>query len=436
MSGSTLSTAPRAPARGAGEDAVLDALDRLTDATGPGPGLTLDTFPDRVDARLGRLAELDQRQRGPLHGVPFLAKGNMAVAGEADPGAGPYAAWTADRDAAAITVLENLGAVLIGRSRFTELALGSSEAEVGAGDACVPNPWDADRTLGGSSSGAAAAVAHGIVPLALGSDTGGSVRIPAAFAGVAGLKPTDGRLPRDGMLPVSWTLDQVGVLGRDVSLVARALGIDLDGDRPQQRPLRVGLVRGVSEGHPRSHPDVAGMLDRAEETLGRAGHAVSVVAVPSFVTCQPTLSTIVSYEAARSHGPALAIGGEPFGTFVAGRMRTGAAMDEGTYLDALKLRRSFRSELDRILDEFDVLVLATIPFPAPRVREVLELGSADHAVLTRLANLAGVPAASVPGAWTAEGLPLGYQVIAARGQDALVLHVAGALSVGRPEDAA
>lgn len=414
------------------EVSVTETLRRLADPDGPGRDVTMDLFAERAVARARRLDRLAPSEHGPLHGLPFLAKGNMAVAGVPNAGVGPYSGWTAAGDAAAIALLEDLGAVLVGRSRFTELALASSEAEVDGGYRCVANPWDARRTVGGSSSGAAAAVAHGLVPLALGSDTGGSVRIPGAFAGVVGIKPTDGRMPRDGMLPVSWTLDQVGVLGKDIEIVRRALGFPPPSEPSSGRiGRRVGLVRDVSQHHPRSHPLVRSMLDGARTRLERIGDTVIDIDLPAFLTCQPALSTIVSFEGSRSHGPARGMADGPFGAFVTTRMDNGAAMTESQYLEALAARSRYRRELLEVFAEVDALVLATIPFPAPTVEEVTDLGSADHAALTRLANLAGVPAVTVPAAWTAEGLPLGCQVMAPHDADALTLDVAEVLLVAR-----
>lgn len=425
-------------------DAALErvdlALQRLSSAGARASGAVLDLFPERAVARATALDELAAAGRGPLHGVPFLAKGNMAVAAQPNVGMGPYAAWSATRDAGAIEVLERLGAVLVGRSRFTEIALGSSEAEVDIGFPCVANPWDRDRTVGGSSSGAAVAVALGLVPLALGTDTGGSVRIPAAFTGVAGIKTTDGLLPREGVLPVSWTLDQVGLLADDVRLLRTVVAaVGSDGGQTQaqraRRPLRVGVVRDVTDQHARTHPDVAPMLERAVGDLQAADWSAHEVTGTDFLVCQPTLSAIVSAEAARSHGPATAVTEGAFGRFVQGRISAGAAISEDGYVRALAERSRYRERLDEVMQDVDVLLLATIPFPAPSVEEVIRLGSADHAALTRLANLAGTPAVSVPGAWTTDGLPIGCQLVARRGDDLVALDAAAIIARGAGERA-
>jgi aspartyl-tRNA(Asn)/glutamyl-tRNA(Gln) amidotransferase subunit A len=426
---------PSAPEADTARGQVELALQRLCSAGARASGAVLDVFPERAVARATALDALAEESRGPLHGVPFLAKGNMAVAEQPNVGMGPYAAWRAVRDAASIELLEHLGAVLVGRSRFTEIALGSSEAEVDIGFPCVSNPWDRDRTVGGSSSGAAVAVALGLVPLALGTDTGGSVRIPAAFAGVAGIKTTDGLISREGVLPVSWTLDQVGLLADDVQLLRTVVtAVGGDGGRVQaqraQGPLRVGVVRDVTDQHPRTHPDVAPMLEHAVTDLRNAHWSAHEVVGTDFLVCQPTLSAIVSAEAARSHGPATAVTEGAFGRFVRGRISAGAAMSEEDYVRALTERSRYRERLDAVMQEVDVLLLATIPFPAPRVEEVLRLGSADHAALTRLSNLAGTPAVSVPGAWTADGLPIGCQLVARRGDDLIALEAAAIIARG------
>lgn len=425
----------RQPLDGTVSRAVQHALGRLRSEEAVDSGAVLDLLPERAATRAGLLDALPPKGRGPLHGIPFLAKGNMSVAGEANTGMGPYEAWRPARDARAIELLEGLGAVLVGRSRFTEIALGSSEAEVDPGFRCVANPWDPERTVGGSSSGAATAVALGLVPLALGTDTGGSVRIPAAFAGVPGIKTTDGLLPREGVLPVSWTLDQVGLLARDVDLLMTVVAAVSAGTAPpvrsdRQGGGRVGLVRDVTDRHPRTHPDVDPMLEHAAEALRAEGWSIEEVTGTDFLTCQPALSAIVSAEAARSHGPAVAVTDGAFGRFVHGRITTGADMAEAAYVAALEERHRFRAGVDTVLQDVDVILLATVPFPAPRVEEVLRLGSSDHAVLTRLSNLAGTPAVSVPGAWTEDGLPIGCQLIARRGEDLLALQAAAVVARG------
>lgn len=411
--------------------ARIDAsLDRLESATAQASGAVLDVCRERARDRAAFLGRLSPSERGPLHGVPFLAKGNMAVAGEPNHGMGPYSFWTAAADAGAIQELEGLGAVLVGRSNFPELSLSASEADNNPNYARVLNPWDSARTIGGSSSGSAAAVALGLVPLALGTDTGGSVRIPAAFAGIPGIKPTHDLFTRTGVLPVSWTLDQVGLLAEDVTLIRTAIASMLGKDWTVPSPgvKRLGVVRDVTAGFHRSHPDIDNMLDDAAAQLAAAGWVVSEVTGTEFLTCQPAVSGIINVEAARSHGPANEVGGEPFGESVMKRMKSGASVGEEFYLAALASRQGFRARLLEVFESVDVLLLATVPFPAPLIEELPLFDAGEHAILTRLPNITGVPAVTVPGAWTGDGLPLGCQFVASHGKDLIALEAAAMVS--------
>lgn len=372
-------------------------------------------------------------QDAPLLGMPFLVKGNTAVRGLASPGLGAlYGAWIPAADAAVVALLERSGAVLVGTTRFTELALASSEAEIDG--PAVSNPHDVERTVGGSSSGSAVAVADGRVPFAVGTDTGGSVRIPAAFAGVAGLKPTDDLLPRGGVLPVSWSLDQVGLLARDARVISKVLAASAPLPAPATAALdglRIGIVEDAWIDHPRTDAVALRSFEACRVRLVDLGAATSRVAVPELPDCQPTLSAIVSYEAARSHGPAFSLEPGRFGSFVHARLARGAALSGDRYVAELAERDRYRARVSELWAGLDLLVLPTIPFVPPTVDEVRELGSTDHARLTRLGNIAGVPALSVPCGWTDEGLPLGLQIMARPGADALVLAVGAVLEVAR-----
>ena len=414
---------------------VTASLERIASADGVASAAVLGVFPARALARAAELDALPAADRGPLHGVPFLAKGNMAVAGEENVGMGPYAGWRAAEDADAIRTLEALGAVLVGRTAFPELSLSGSEVDSGPAYRRVPNPWDPQRTIGGSSSGSAAAVALGLVPLSLGTDTGGSVRIPAAFAGIPAIKPTHDLLPGDGVLTVSWTLDQAGLLAEDVELLRTAVaavaavtpgGASGDASGGASGRRRVGVVRDATAGFHRTHPDVAGMLDDAAARLADAGWDVVEVTGTEFLSCQPAVSRVISIEAARTHGPARAVGGAPFGPTVTRRFTEGAALPSAAYVAALAELGALRDRLDTVLADVDVLLSATVPFPAPLVAELPATDRAEHAAMTRLANATGVPAVTVPGAWTAEGMPLGCQLMARHGEDLLAV-AAGAV---------
>ena len=418
---------------------IATALNRLESPLGRASGAVSAVYRERAVARAESLDGIPRNEHGPLHGVPFVAKGNMAVANEQHVGMSLYAEWRAPSDAAPIELLEDLGAVLVGRATFPELSLSGAETVTDSEYPRVLNPWDSSRTIGGSSSGSAAAVALRLVPLALGTDTGGSVRIPAAFAGVAGIKPTHDFLDRAGVLPVSWTLDQVGLLAEDVNLLRTAI-VAIARKNESTRPPRnrnrnrVGVVRDVMTEFHRTHSAVEGMLASATARLEDAGWSVQEVAGSDFLACQPAVSGIITFEAAHSHGPATQLHSGPFGTAVTKRLQVGAGIDEGHYLQALTLKQEYRARLLEVFEDVDVILLATVPFPAPLLNELPRFDPGEHAALTRLANYTGVPAVTVPGAWIPEGVPLGCQLLARPGEDLLAIEAASVVDVGsRPK---
>lgn len=408
------------------------ALERLEGPVGRASGALSAIYRERAMTRAKLIECIPEDEWGPLHGVPFVAKGNMAVANEPNVGMSLYSEWRAPADAAAIELLERLGAVLVGRSTFPELSLSGAETDADPEYPRVENPWDSTRTIGGSSSGSASAVALRLVPFALGTDTGGSVRIPAAFAGVTGIKPTHNFFNRSGILPVSWTLDQVGLLAEDVNLLHTAVAAILEtgGCTSIFRGRRVGVVRDVTAAFHRTHPAVEGMLTRAAARLEAADWSIQEVGGADFLACQPAVSAIINFEAARSHGPATQLRSAPFGPVVTRRLKVGAAMEEDFYFEALALQQEFRARLYKVFEVIDVILMATVPFPAPLIAELPTFDAGEHAALTRLANYTGVPAVTVPGAWVPEGVPLGCQLLARPGEDLLAIEAAAVVVGG------
>lgn len=412
---------------------VERALERLEGPLGRGSGAVLATFPDRATRRAELLEHLPPDERGPLHGVPFVAKGNLAVSGEMNHGMSLYSEWRAPDDANAILTLERLGAVLVGRTSFPELSLSGAEPEDDADYPRVLNPCDPSRTIGGSSSGSAAAVALGLVPLALGTDTGGSVRIPAAFSGVAGIKPTHDLFDGFGLLTVSWTLDQVGVLAEDLDLLRTVISAtaalrSAPAEVAATGSRRVGVVRDVTAAFHRTHPAVERMISHAASRLESAGWSISEIPGADFVDCQPTLSGIINFEAARSHASAFQLRPNPFGPAASRRIRLGFEMGQAEYLRALKMKQEFTERLLETFSEVDIVLTPTVPFPAPYIGDLPRFDAGEHAVMTRLANLTGVPAVTVPGTWLPEGAPLGCQTMARHGEDLLAIEAAAVIA--------
>ncbi|HWC33110.1 MAG TPA: amidase, partial [Actinomycetota bacterium] len=373
----------------------------------------------RADA-VGRTEAL-----GPLHGVPVAVKDLFDVAGWPTTGCSEaYARRVATADAEVVRRLREAGAVVIGKTNQHELAAGATNLVSACGP--VRNPWDPGRIAGGSSGGSAAVVAARVVPLALGTDTGGSIRIPASLCGTAGLKPTWGAVPMEGAMPLAAALDSAGPLATTVEDIALAFSVltgaslrlsdRLDG-------LRVAAVRLHTVPLRR---DVAAACDALVDVLVAAGASRVEVASLDY---EPELWSRIGWrEFADAHGHLLEWPerlGRPTREF----LDEGRSRSDDDYRDALEeasaLRRGF---LDRLRDA-DVLVAATTAFPAPAIDEPivdvdgheLDVRKGAVSVLTRPVNLIGFPALALVSGFDADGLPLGAQLIGRAGEEELLL---------------
>lgn len=426
-------------------------------------------------AALGRARELDARRQageelGPLAGVPIVVKDNICTAGlRTTAASASLAEFVPPYSATVVRRLEQAGAVVIAKSNLDEFGMGSSNERSYFGPA--KNPWDASRVPGGSSGGSAAAVAAGVVPLALGTDTGGSVRQPAGFCGVLGFKPTYGRLSRYGVIAFASSLEQVGVLAQSSQDVALAMavmaGVDpLDATTLAQDPsefnaqaeakpslagLRVGVVAELSnEGN---SPGVRAALARVKTELSELGAELGEVSLPSARYGIAAYYLVATAEAssnlARFDGMLIgsrigdnALGqaavmqrsrGAGFGAEVRRRILMGTyALSAGYYHayygKALKVRRLIADELNQAFTRFDVLLTPTSPTPAyPLGAKVDPLAMYLDDLNTVLANLAGLPALSVPAGLAEDGLPCGVQLLAPALGDVRLLAMARAL---------
>jgi aspartyl-tRNA(Asn)/glutamyl-tRNA(Gln) amidotransferase subunit A len=384
----------------------------------------VDADGAREQAR-GRAAE--GRTGGPLHGVPVAVKDLFDVAGQLTrAGSRVPPGPAAGRDATAVARLREAGAVLIGRTRTHEFAWGLTTWHPDLGG--TRNPYDPDRTAGGSSGGSAAAVAAGVVPLALGTDTGCSLRLPAAWTGLVGHKPTHGLTPADGVTPLAPSLDVVGALVRDAADARLALEV-LSG-RPlppaeDARGLRVGRVRA------------RGLSDAVGSGLDAAAAAFAdVVEVDLPLDGLERLYGAVmgdeALEVHRSRGwwPEHA---DLYGADVRGRVERSQALTPEQRAGAAAMREELRRRTDDLLAGVDVLLLPVASCAPSRTSAPDERpdggGPLRSAVLpwTVLANLCGLPACAVPMGLDGDGLPVAVQVVGARGRDATVLDAAAAL---------
>ena len=410
--------------------------------------LTADEALEAARAAEGELAA--GSSRGPLHGVPFALKDLFDTSGVRTTGGSKI---LADRvpaeDATVVRRLATSGAISLGKLTMHEVAYGPEGLNVHYGTA--RNPWDAgeERIAGGSSSGSGVAVAAGLVPLALGSDTGGSIRIPASLCGITGLKPTYGRVSRAGVLPLSWSMDHAGPMTRsaaDAALVLRALaGYDpadpttsvlpvpdytaaLTGD---VKGLRVGVLRvGFLDA---AAPEVRDAVESAIKTLESLGARVDEVTLEHVGSVAAGAMAIVAAEALAYHAEWVRTRPADYQPDVIERLRAGAFVSGVHYVRAQQARALVRTAVDAALARRDVLLSPATPIAATRIGET-EAAFGEGTIdvrssllrFTRPFNFTGHPACALPCGFTAEGLPLGLQIVGRPFDEATVLRAADA----------
>lgn len=382
--------------------------------------------------------------RGPLHGVPVAVKDNTDVAGlPTRCGSAVLAdAPPAAADAEAVARLRAAGAVVVAKSHCHEFAYGPTGAVNAAGPAA--NPHDPGRITGGSSSGSAALVAAGVVPVALGTDTGCSVRTPASLCGVVGLMPHEGAVPTTGVVPLSTTLDHVGLLASDVHGASVAWDVLARGARtdegavtgggiqlPGVAGLRIGLLQGPEWAV--GDPAVAQGVAAAAEALRRGGAEVVEVTVPDVAELVATYPVIVGAEAHAQHAAWLAERPGDYQAPTRERLQAQAGLLASDYLGALATRRRLRASITDLLRRtygLDALLLAATPLRATPIGTDEVDGRDVRAELLRLGipfSLLGLAAVSVP-APGVTGLPVGVQVVGVKLEERGVLRVASAIA--------
>ncbi len=406
--------------------------------------------PERVLAQ-AREAERELargRRRGTLHGIPFALKDNIWTRGTpTTAGASILRSCVPSEDATVVRRLRRSGAVLLGKTNMHEFAYGITSQNPHFGD--THNPWAVDRMSGGSSGGSAAAVAAGLSVAALGTDTGGSVRIPAALCGVVGLKPTFGRISVHGVVPLARSFDHVGVLARSVADTALLLGAlagrdPLDPTSVAQRSGEfysecVGRRRQIRVGRPKEHfwerldPEVRRLAEVALEDLVQHGAIVREVSLPSVSAAVEAANMVALVEARLFHEEAgyFPAHAAEYGADVRERLEQGESVRAVDYLRALELLRRSCAEFTAALAGVDALVLPTVPVAAPLLgREQVRVGKDRESVraalvrLNRPANFTGLPAISVPCGFTRAALPAGLEFIGSPWEEGLLLGIA------------
>jgi len=368
----------------------------------------------------GALALAGQRERearrkrlvGPLHGIPVGIKDIIDVAGmPTKAGAATFAHHAPADDATVVARLRAAGAIVLGKTATTEFAYRDP--------APTRNPWNPEHTPGGSSAGSAAAVAARMIPLALGTQTVGSVLRPAAYCGVVGFKATHGLVPADGVVPLAWSLDHVGLFARTVADIAVGLGVVIG------RAVRVPAVRAprialAPELLKRADAEVAARISAAADRLARAGARIREVKLPaSFADLHAAGRTVLEVEAAAYHEPAFRDHARDYGPEIRTCIEAGSRTSATAYVNANRRRLRFRADARALLAGSDVLLSPTAPAPAPR-----GLGSTGDASLCAPWSYAGVPAITLPIGLAASGLPHAIQLVADADREAPLLGVA------------
>jgi aspartyl-tRNA(Asn)/glutamyl-tRNA(Gln) amidotransferase subunit A len=373
------------------------------------------------------------RSRGPLHGLPVSIKDLIDVAGVATTAASRLRlGHIAEADATVVSRLRDAGAVLIGKCNLHEFALGITNDESAFGPA--RNPRDTNRSPGGSSGGSAAAVAAGLGWASIGSDTGGSIRIPSAACGVVGLKPTFGEIPTDGVVPLSVSLDHVGPLAgnvRDAWLLYGALcGSGSVPAHPRSASeLLLGRLGGYFEEE--LDGDVRRVYANALDRLKDAGAEILDIRIPDTPRISETYVNVALTEAYAFHAGDLEHHPEGYSDGVRQRLEMGKQIPSEAYVGAQRMRGRLRESVDGTLTRCDALVLPTLPIPAPTIgADTVNIDGVVKMVrpmmlrLTQLFNLTGHPAISLPCGDTKDGLPCGLQLVGRRHATVDLLSVA------------
>jgi aspartyl-tRNA(Asn)/glutamyl-tRNA(Gln) amidotransferase subunit A len=383
----------------------------------------------RADAEIAK-----GRYRGPLHGIPVSVKDLADVAGTPTTSGSHVPPRRPGHDAPVVANLRRAGAIVVGKTNLHEFAFGTTSDETAFG--AVRNPFDPERSAGGSSAGAAVSLVEGMCYGALGTDTGGSIRIPAAACGVVGLKPTNGEISTDDIVPLSATFDHAGPLALNVWDAALLYYAMLDGNPAADRipanaegPLWLGVPTPYFLD--KLDDDVARLFTAARGTLTAAGHTVSDVAVAHAERTADVYLHIVLPEASWYHAPLLAAHADKYSPGVRLRLEMGRYVLAEDYLRAMHARSVLRKAVDRALEGLDALLLPALAIGAPPIGAgSVTINGAPEPVrammlrLTQLFNITGHPAIALPCGRGADGLPRGLQLVGHRGSTERLLAIA------------
>ena len=419
--------------------ACLDRIERLDPQINCFITVTADAALEaatRAESEIG-----DGEWRGPLHGVPIALKDLYDTAGVLTTAAsGLYAERVPDVDAEVVRRLSDAGAIMLGKLNMHEFAYGGTSHISHFGP--PRNPWDTERIAGGSSGGSAAAVAAGLCFGALGSDTGGSIRQPAAMCGIVGLKPTYGRVSLRGVIPLSWSLDHAGPMTRTVADAAAMLGVlagydardptTVDLPVPDYSSALEGAIGPLRVGIPRVHfyedldGELEACLDAALEVVSRLATTTIDVELPDIASLRQISGPVFQSEAYAYHANDVAERPELYDLDTLGRIQRGAEVSTRDYIAARRELDRVRRDVQQVFEGVDVLITPTTPVPAPPLEE----SGGDIGLLTLRNtspfNAYSLPTISIPAGFTPSGLPVGLQVSGKPFDEDTVLRVARA----------
>ena len=403
----------------------LDTIDRLNPKLNAFITVTGTQAIERARALDGDLAA--GRDRGPLHGIPIAHKDLIFTKGvRTTSGSKLFANEVPDHDAVVVEKLDAAGAILVGKAGLHELAYGvtSDNAHFGS----IRNPWDPERIPGGSSGGSGVAVATGMVFMATGTDTGGSIRIPASFCGVFGLKPTYGRVSRFGVRPLGLTLDHVGPLtatARDAEVAFAAMANNPGLPARTGQPVRIGLPENFY--FEKVDLEIAASVHAAAKQSEALGARVTPVRVPDIHALNLASFVILLSEAAAVHAPYVGRR-DQFSPEAMALLDQGSLIPATSYVNAQRVRKMLVDDFHALFKDIDVLYTPTIPVPPARIGE-MEIEVAGEKQNVRMAstrfvrgiNLLGYPAVSMPCGFTTTLLPIGLQLIGRPFEDEILL---------------